>query len=194
MTRIVLANTAADLDQVRGLLRSFRDWHLANAGEMEERVRSYLPSENFERELKDLPGAYTPPFGALLLAIEDDTPAGCVALRPFGEDNNICEMKRMFVRPEFQGKGIGRALALRLMAIARSYGYKKISLDTGSHQTAALGLYRGLGFRLAIPHAGGNPEFSGWLTFLERDLVSPVTRANLLHVGRPDSVQDSPGH
>jgi GNAT superfamily N-acetyltransferase len=105
--------------------------------------------EDFEKEAASLPGAYAPPDGRLLLTIEESPgnpgePAGCVALRKLEQD--ACEMKRLYVRPAFRGKGVGEGLVKELIAEARSIGYQRI-LDTLPSMNAAHQLYRTLGFR-----------------------------------------------
>jgi putative acetyltransferase len=107
--------------------------------------------QSFEKELAELPGEYTPPDGRLLLATHSSQLAGCVALHKLG--NDICEMKRLYVRPEFRGKGLGRVLAERLVADAREIGYKRLRLDTVEPvMRNAVGLYRKLGFREIAPY------------------------------------------
>lgn len=103
-----------------------------------------LDFQDFDDELANLPGDYSEPDGQLLIAYESGKPAGCVALRKIGEA--ICEMKRLYVRPEFRGKGIGKALAKKVIADAREIGYSKMRLDTVSSMTEAIALYRSLGF------------------------------------------------
>jgi putative acetyltransferase len=96
--------------------------------------------------LTDLPGRYAPPEGRLLLAFANGRLAGCVALRKI--DDGVCEMKRLYVRPEFRGQGIGRRLTTRLMEEAREIGYARMRLDTiSSKMSEAVGMYRSLGFR-----------------------------------------------
>ena len=101
--------------------------------------------QDFERELRELPGEYSEPRGCILLASDDATLAGCVALRPCAA--NVCEMKRMYVRPGFRGRGIGRLLAQSTIAAARKRGYVKMRLDSLPIMVEAQSLYRSLGFR-----------------------------------------------
>lgn len=116
--------------------------------------------QGFEEELAALPGAYAPPFGRLLLAKSPDGYRGCVALRPLAaNDARICEMKRLYVRPEARGSGVGRALASAVIAEARAIGYQRMVLDTVARMTPAMALYRSLGFvETAAYYANPIPE------------------------------------
>lgn len=107
--------------------------------------------QSFDAELAGLPGDYAPPEGRLLLAQYDDQPAGCVALHKL--EPKICEMKRLYLRPQFRGKGLGRALAERIVAEARQIGYERIRLDTVEPvMKDAVAMYRRLGFREIDPY------------------------------------------
>jgi putative acetyltransferase len=105
--------------------------------------------QSFDEELAALPGEYAPPAGRLLLAEYDRQIAGCVALHglaPAGD--RICEMKRLYLRPAFRGKGFGLALANRIIAEARQIGYQRMRLDTVEPvMSDAVAMYRRLGFR-----------------------------------------------
>lgn len=150
--------------------------HFAAAREM---MREYetalgisLCFQNFEEELRSLPGKYAPPAGRLLLAVDGD-PGGLIALRPV-EEPAVCEMKRLYVRPAFRGKALGRALVDELIAQARKIGYKRMRLDTmQGKMDHAIELYRTLGFREIPPYYASPVKET---LFLEMELDHPEDR------------------
>jgi GNAT superfamily N-acetyltransferase len=137
---IIAVNSAAGIEQARELFREYEAWLAVD-----------LCFQNFEKELAELPGKYAPPEGRLLLALENQEAAGCVALRKIGEDT--CEIKRLFLRPQFRGHGLGRQLAETIIYEARQIGYQRMRLDTlPPKMNDAIGLYRALGFREIDPY------------------------------------------
>src|SRR5579863_4652603 len=107
--------------------------------------------QNFDEELAGLPGDYAPPEGRLFLAEYESQLAGCVALHKLGP--GICEMKRLYLRPQFRGKGFGRALADRIIAEARQIGYERMRLDTVEPvMKDAVAMYRRIGFKEIAPY------------------------------------------
>jgi len=107
--------------------------------------------QNFDQELASLPGHYAPPEGRLLLAEYETHLAGCVALHKL--EDGICEMKRLYLRPQFRGKGLGRAFAERIIADAHSIGYLRMRLDTVEPvMKDAVAMYRKLGFKEIDPY------------------------------------------
>jgi GNAT superfamily N-acetyltransferase len=107
--------------------------------------------QSFDKELAELPGDYAPPSGRLLLAEYEGQLAGCVALHKLEPD--ICEMKRLYLRPQFRSKGLGRALAETIIAEARRIGYQRMRLDTVEPiMKDAVAMYRGLGFQEIAPY------------------------------------------
>lgn len=110
--------------------------------------------QGFERELAELPGGYAPPTGRLLLVREDAELAGCIGLRKIGPDaDRICEMKRLYVRPAYRGRGLGRLLVAELLKSAREIGYDRMVLDTLESMSAAVTLYQSVGFKECRPYS-----------------------------------------
>jgi carbonic anhydrase len=137
---LVQAVSPEQVEQVRALFLEYAD-----------SLDFSLCFQSFDEELKGLPGAYAPPNGRLLLANHQGQAAGCVALRPL--EPKICEMKRLYVRPAFRGKGLGRLLVEGVTTEARSIGYERMRLDTvESSMQDAIALYRRLGFREIAPY------------------------------------------
>lgn len=153
---IIAAESPAQIAQARELFLEY-----ANS------LNFSLCFQSFDQELAGLPGDYAPPNGRLLLAEYDGQLAGCIALHKL--EAGISEMKRLYLRPEFRGKGLGRALAEHLIDEARRIGYQCMRLDTVEPAMQdAVALYRRLGFR-EIPPYRENP-IPGAL-YMELDLA-----------------------
>lgn len=136
-----------DADLCRVLMREYAAFLNVSVG------GEHICVESLERELAGLPGAYATPGGGVLLAFVSGEAAGCVALKPLqledatNTDERACEMKRLWVRPAFQGQQVGRALAEGVVKLARARGYTAMYLDTmPESMRAAFALYRAMGF------------------------------------------------
>jgi GNAT superfamily N-acetyltransferase len=124
-----------------------------------------LSFQGFQEELDTLPGKYAPPDGAVIIARHAGTPCGCVALRRI--DERTCEMKRLYVRPDTRGLGIGAELIKRIIGMAKEKGYRAMRLDTLPSMKSAVSLYKLAGFK-DIPAYVHNP-IQGAL-FMEKEL------------------------
>jgi len=139
MVDIVSVKSAQDLEHIRVLFKEYAD-----------SLGFDLDFQDFQEELDGLPGEYSPAEGCLLLAKDGRQIIGCVALRKI--DRKTCEMKRLYVRPDFRGKGIGRALSQKIINEARRIGYKKMRLDTIPTMKQANALYHSFGFKKIKPY------------------------------------------
>jgi len=133
---------ASTHEEIAGVRRLFQEYA--------ELLGVDLCFQGFADELAGLPGKYAPPEGALLIARQGQAIAGCVALRNLGA--NVCEMKRLFVRPQFQGEGFGRALASAIVREGVNLGYQAMRLDTLDRLKEAMNLYESLGFKRIAPY------------------------------------------
>jgi putative acetyltransferase len=141
---IDFAETPEQIQQVRELFLEY-----ANS------LNFSLCFQDFDKELAELPGGYAPPEGRLLLAVCDGAVAGCVALHKLAPQ--ICEMKRLYLRPAHRGKGLGRVLCERVLSEAREIGYRQLRLDTVEPSMKdAVAMYRRMGFREIAPYCS-NP-------------------------------------
>jgi ribosomal protein S18 acetylase RimI-like enzyme len=135
----IKAESSQEVEEARRLFREY-----------EASVGVDLCFQNFRQELEGLPGDYAPPAGRLLLARDGAEAAGCVALRKI--DDSVCEMKRLYVRPQYRGTGLGRELAEAVINESRLIGYGRMRLDTLPSMRAAQSLYRSLGFVETTPY------------------------------------------
>ncbi len=119
--RVVEAADEVSAEQARWMFRSY-------AAEFADSIAESLCFQGFESELAGLPGRCGPPSGCLLLAMDDDRPAGCVALRDLG--GGTCEMKRLYVVPEHRGRGVGRLMVEEVVRRGERAGYRRMVLDT----------------------------------------------------------------
>jgi putative acetyltransferase len=117
-----------------------------------------LSPQGFSQELASLPGIYAPPEGELLLAKRGDHVLGCIGLRPL-EPPRVAEIKRLYVRPQARGLGVGKALVTAILATAGGLGYGELKLDTLSHLKEAITLYESYGFAPIAPY--GNHPYPG---------------------------------
>jgi ribosomal protein S18 acetylase RimI-like enzyme len=143
MIKIIEVQTASELEQVKDLFRAYFQF-LAQEDDLD------ISYQGIEEELASLPGKFTPPDGRLIMAVMSEQPIGCAALRRI--DEQVCELKRMFVLPQFRGQGIGKALASKLIEDGRTIGYECMRLDTANFWTAAIRLYESLGFQRIEPY------------------------------------------
>jgi putative acetyltransferase len=153
--KLIQVKSAEEIQETRRLIEEYAAW-----------LGVDLCFQNFDKELADLPGDYVPPSGRLFLAVENDQVAGCVAIRKIAAD--MCEMKRLYVRPAFRGHGLGRTLTEKIIEAAREIGYARVRLDTLPRRMApAIAMYRSLGFKTIEPYYDNPIE---GVAFLELEL------------------------
>ena len=158
---IVPAESPEQLQQISELFSEYFLWIATD-------LKLDMGYQKVQQELQSLPGYYAPPKGRLLLLRDHFQPAGCVALRPM--QDGACELKRMYVRPAYRGRGLGRALGERVIAEARHIGYPCMRLDTASVLINAITLYTSLGFCTVEPYYEVPPDVLLWSVFMEMQL------------------------
>ncbi|MBT3239247.1 MAG: GNAT family N-acetyltransferase [Rhodospirillaceae bacterium] len=151
---IRFAEGSDDMGRIRELFVEYQEW-----------LGVDLCFQGFEEELANLPGKYATPRGCLLLAVDGDDIAGCVGLWPLGDD--VCEMKRLYVRPPWRRRGLGRRLAEAVIDEGRERGYRCMRLDTLPQLQAAKSLYEILGFTETAAYYDNPIE---GVTYMERNL------------------------
>lgn len=156
--------TTEQIDAVRALVREFTDF----AFKLDPGSKNTYAFKGLEEQLAALPGIFGPPDGAFLLVTVDGTPAGCAAF--FGHGDGVCEVKRMFVRPEFRGLQLGEKLTRSLIEQARAQGYCKMVLSTFYKLKAAQHLYSKAGFLVCAPTVDLPAQYEGKVVFMERVL------------------------
>jgi ribosomal protein S18 acetylase RimI-like enzyme len=134
MTEIYTARLQDEITVIKELFQEYAD-----------SLNFDLDFQEFRKELETLPGKYSSPEGSILVAKENGETVGCVAVRPL--DSEICEMKRLYVKPAHRGKKIGQELAAAIIEEAKRIGYKVMRLDTVEAMKEASALYRALGFQ-----------------------------------------------
>ena len=174
---VAYARSPSQIASAAELMRAFVSWQYVRHAKHRDRVDSYFDPAGFEEELARLPEPFQRPNGALLLATVDGEPAGCIALKPLADQ--VCEMKRLYLKPEFHGLGIGRLLVSRLIDEAGAIGYTAMRLETGPLQHEALGLYAGFGFRRIPPYRNLPDCLRDWLVCMERPLGAGHTPLRL---------------
>jgi len=155
---IIPARTPAHIETARQLFVEY-----------EKAIGISLCFQDFESEVANLPGAYSPPRGELFIACDGGEAVGCVAVRPI--EGDICEMKRLYVRSGQRGKAVGRKLAVAIVNRAREIGYAAMRLDTLDTMVEARTLYASLGFH-EIPDYRFNPHPNA--IYMELDLTRPA--------------------
>ncbi len=138
--QLIQAQSPQEIRSARELFAEYASW-----------VEISLCFQNFDNEVAELPGGYAPPSGRLFLAVDGEQVMGCVALRKIGE--GVGEMKRLYVRPTFRGRGLGRTLTEKLIAEAKQIGYARLRLDTlPGKMDQAIAMYCSFGFQEIAPY------------------------------------------
>lgn len=160
---IVPVTTPDQLAEIRQLFAEYFEWIRTD-------LHIGMGYQGVQAELAALPGYFTPPQGRLFLAVNAARSAGCVALRPM-KDERVGELKRMYVRPEYRGQGLGRLLGQRIIDEARTIGYHTLRLDTADSLATARRLYTSLGFHERDAYYEVPPDVLRWTIFMEMSLT-----------------------
>jgi ribosomal protein S18 acetylase RimI-like enzyme len=170
MIKIMSATTEDAVEYVVKLAHEYVTWLVVAIQKHYPKLDiSELTAEHDYDDLrKKFPGDHIPPYGFLLIAEHGGAVCGCIALGKLSDD--ICEMRTLFVRPEFRGQGVGKKLVEALLTQARELGYRYVRLDTLGFMQSALTMYRSLGFYNIAPYRNISAALQQYVCFLELDL------------------------
>ncbi len=127
-------------DEIKSLFNEYTNMLVEN----DNNFKNYLKLQNYDQETENLEEKYNHPYGRLYIVLSESFPVGCIALRKIDNDN--CELKRLYVKPQYRGNNTGRILVELIIKEATKIGYKHILLDTLPFLTTAIDLYKKLGF------------------------------------------------
>ncbi len=170
MVDISTAQTEEQYNQVRTLMSEYVEWDSLQTRQLGLNVREFSEFY-YSKDSHELPGEFAPPDGCLLLATDLGTAVGCGAFRKINSQE--CEMKRLYVRGQFRGRGIAKELAETLIRSARSAGYVTMRLETTKFMLSAIALYTSLGFQTSDPYYPIPLSFREITVFMELDLGKP---------------------
>lgn len=170
MVRVVRAVTVEQIQRVQELFTEYFDFLRTDVDTGVSDLNDVPQLAGYEEEVATLPGRYAPPNGCLLLAEHEGQAAGCVAFYKF--EDGVCEIKRLWVRPQFRGKKISRLLVERLIEEAREVGYTAIVLSTVDILKEARALYESLGFKTTAPYFDLPEVMLAHEIFMRLDLAS----------------------
>ena len=139
-----------DVDNIKELFTEYTKMLI----DMESDFQNYLNIQNYDSEIENLRGKYGLPDGRLYIAYSDNHAVGCIALRKI--NNTECEMKRLYVKPQFRGNGLAKSLVELIINDAREIGYRYMLLDTLPGLKTAIKMYENLGF-YRIPSYNDSP-------------------------------------
>ena len=167
MIDIIPAQVGDALEDVIQLSKEYVNWMF---GEVRQRypdfdLNEFASGHEYDDVRKKFPGEHVPPYGCLLVARQDGLTCGCIALAKLTD--TICEMRTLFVRPEYRGSGVGRQLAEACLNEARKFGYHTIRLDTLASMESAHNLYRSMGFYPIEPYNDLSDSLKRYIRFFE---------------------------
>lgn len=170
MIKIVSADTPATIQEAITLSQEYVTWMVATIREQypDLDVPEFTSEHDYDDVSKKFPGEHVPPYGRLLLAMNDEQVGGCIALAKLSD--TVCEMRTLYVRPAFRGRGLAKKLVETVLYDARTIGYHRMRLDTLGFMDSAQGLYRSFGFQDIPPYLDMSESLKQHICFLELDL------------------------
>jgi len=168
--KIIAAESEAHIQHVISLSQEYVTWMI---GEIRQRypqldLAGFTAERSYDNVRKKFPGEHVPPYGRLYVAMRGDEVGGCIALARLSD--SICEMRTLYVRPEFRGQGVAKTLAETVLHEARKIGYTHMRLDTLAFMDGAQTLYRSLGFHEIAPYRDVPDSVRPYIRFFEMDL------------------------